>query len=567
MTTGTESGTDPGQSPDEAGTEHGTPTPDASAPPVTPAAPPEAEAAAVPPGVVPSTPVPSEVVPPTTESTDVGPVTGPSDSAIVVGGSAPLSNASVERPQKTRRRRRRRRILWSLLVVVVVVLVAAGLLVDRRINRPVAQPTITSGRSTTLVVPGTAPSQPWPSGGQAAVDIPALGYAQQSSLEGPVPIASLAKMATAVVILRDHPLADNSGGPTITVTPDEANQFDVDLENDETNIPLQAGETLTEQQLLEGLLIQSANDAAYTLAVWDAGSETAFVAKMNALASSLGADETHYADASGFDPASVSTAADMLRFAAAGMAIPAFATVVAMSSATLPLAGVIHNVVKLIGTDGIVGVKSGYTSQAAGCMVLAAYRTIGGRSVLVLASALGQSEPPPPAPAPPTTVPPAPPAGATTTVPPTTTTTTTTTTTPPVSTTTTTAPAPYSAIEAQYPLLYTGPIVERLLDASEAAIVAVPAVAKGAVVRMARVDWGDIHREVPAVATRSAVLVGLPGQRVAVTTVAAPATTTTSSGVQAGTVRFTLGHEAVTVPLRLVHRVDQPTWWWKALHN
>ncbi len=564
MTSGEETGTDPERLSVNAGTNDGTSTTDAPASEVVSTASSEAEPAlglSGPDLAGIATPL-AGIATPAAEPAGVRPVADAPDSAPGVSGSPPHSIASVERPQKTRRRRRRRRILWSLLVAVALVLVAAGLLVDQRINRPVAQPTIPSGRSTTLVVPGAAPSPPWPSSGQAAVEIPSLGYAQQSSLEGPVPIASLAKMATAVVVLRDHPLADNSSGPTITITPDEANQFDVDLENDETNIPLQAGETLTEQQLLEGLLIQSANDAAYTLAVWDAGSETAFVAKMNALASALGADETHYADASGFDPASVSTAADMLRFAAAGMAIPAFATVVAMPTANLPLAGVIHNVVKLIGTDGIVGVKSGYTSQAAGCMVLAAYRTIEGRSVLVLASALAQSEPPPPAPAPPATVPPA---GATTTVPPTTTTTTTTTT--PVPSTTTTAPAPYSAIEAQYPLLYTGPIVERLLDTSEAAIVAVPAVAKGSVVRMASVDWGGIHREVPAVATRSAVLVGLPGQRVAVSTAAAPATGTSGSGVEAGTVRFTLGHEAVTVPLRLVHRVAQPTWWWKALHN
>ena len=43
---------------------------------------------------------------------------------------------------------------------------------------------------------------------------------------------------------------------------------------------------------------------------------------MNALAASLGATHTHYVDASGFDPQSVSTAADCLRIAAAGMAIP-----------------------------------------------------------------------------------------------------------------------------------------------------------------------------------------------------------------------------------------------------
>ena len=55
---------------------------------------------------------------------------------------------------------------------------------------------------------------------------------------------------------------------------------------------------------------QSANDIAYSLAVWDAGSEPAFVAKMNALAESLGAHHTHYVDASGYDPHSVSTAAD-----------------------------------------------------------------------------------------------------------------------------------------------------------------------------------------------------------------------------------------------------------------
>ena len=154
----------------------------------------------------------------------------------------------------------------------------------------------------------------------------------------------------------------------------------------------------------------------------------------------------------------MSTAADCLRIAAAGMTIPAFAEVVGMSTVTLPLVGTVHNIVTEIGTNGVVGVKSGYTSQAGGCMVLAAMATVEGRSVLVLASALGQQVPPPVAPKPtaaatksssPTAAPP--------------------TTTPP--TTTTTVPA--NDLEIQYPLLYTGPVVEKLLDASEAAIVPV----------------------------------------------------------------------------------------------
>jgi len=477
------------------------------------------------------------------------------------GGShdaVPAPAVVPERPQRAKRRRKRRRIIGALVVVLVVALACGGLVVAQRINRPLAQPTIPPGRSS-FTVPGTAPSPPWPATGQAAVEIPSLGYARQSGLEGPVPIASLAKMATAVVILHDHPLAAGADGPPITVTADEANQFDVDLQNDETNVPLQAGETLTELQLLEALMVGSANDAAYTLAVWDAGSVPAFVAKMNALASSLRADQTHYTDPSGFDPGSVSTAADSLRIASAGMALPAFASVVAMAAVSLPLAGVVQNIVKLIGTDGIVGVKSGYTSQSGGCMVLASYRVVQGHSVLVLAAALAQLEPRPPAPSPPTTAS----GGGPAVAPPTTTTTTTT---APAATTTTTTAAPYSPIEAEYPLLYTGPIVERLLDVSASAVVPVPAVAQGSVVRMAGADWGGVRHEVPAVATRSAWLLGVPGQRVAVTTPPSPPPVDGPPSM-AGTVRFTLGQQTETVPLRLLHRLPEPTWWWKVLHN
>jgi D-alanyl-D-alanine carboxypeptidase (penicillin-binding protein 5/6) len=77
--------------------------------------------------------------------------------------------------------------------------------------------------------------------------------------------------------------------------------------------------------MLEAMLTRSANDIAYSLAVWDAGTLDAFVVKMNALAASLGATDTHYVDASGYDSASVSSASDVLKVAAVGMAIPTFA--------------------------------------------------------------------------------------------------------------------------------------------------------------------------------------------------------------------------------------------------
>ncbi len=471
-----------------------------------------------------------------------GPTAGEGDD-----GEPPL------RPAHARRRRRHRILFGTSVALVVMVVAAAGLVVARQAGRPLPPPAMTPGRLDAAVVPGAAPTLPWPVGGQAAVAVPALGYARQSGPEQPVPIASLTKMTTALVVLRDHPVPPGGSGPTVTVTPDEAAQFDVDLANDETNIPLAAGETLTELQLLEALLVESANDAAYTLAVWDAGSQQAFVTRMNALASSLGATHSRYVDASGFDPGSVSTAADTLRIAAAGMAIPTFASVADMPTADLPWVGTVRNIVTAIGTDGIIGVKSGYTSQASGCMVLASRRRVGGHSVLVLAAALGQREP---APSPPPTSPPAPPpAGAATAA---------VVATDSASTTTT---APYSPIEAQYPLLYTEPIVQRLLDASEAAIVPVPVATTGHPVGNARTGWGGILRVEPVVADRTAWLLGVPGQRVAAAMDPhVPAATATGPG-PTPTVRYTLGSEAVTVPVRTLRRPPPPGWWWRVLHG
>jgi D-alanyl-D-alanine carboxypeptidase (penicillin-binding protein 5/6) len=221
-----------------------------------------------------------------------------------------------------------------------------------------------------------------------------------------------------------------------------------------------------------------------------------------------------------------------------------------MPAVNLPGVGTVRNIVTEIGTDGIVGVKSGYTSQASGCMVLAGFRSVDGRSVLVLASALGQREPVPPPPPSATASPAATPATAASAAP-----------------TTTTTTAPYSAIEAQYPLRYTEPIVEHLLDASEAPIVPVPVATAGSTVGTASTEWGGARRVVPVAAAQGASLLAVPGQRVAATMVSvAPSGAKTDAG-SVGAVRFALGPQTETVPVRLVHRVPDPGWWWKVLHN
>ena len=204
-----------------------------------------------------------------------------------------------------------------------------------------------------------------------------------------MPIASLAKIMTAYVVLSDHPLRAAGSVPVITVTAADAAAYAGDQRQGQSVVKVAAGEKLTERQALEAMLIPSGNNIASLLAAWDAGSDGAFVAKMNARAGSLGLRRTRYADTSGADPATVSTASDQFRLTLRALQIPAFRQIVAMPQVTLPVAGVAYNVNAGLGHDGIVGVKTGSSSQAGGCLAFAAIRTVAGGPVTIVGVVLG----------------------------------------------------------------------------------------------------------------------------------------------------------------------------------
>jgi D-alanyl-D-alanine carboxypeptidase (penicillin-binding protein 5/6) len=232
---------------------------------------------------------------------------------------------------------------------------------------------------------------PWPSGGEAAIDVPTVGMLSGPGSDRPVPITSLAKIMLAVVVLHDHPLAQGTEGPGLTVTAADVALYRSEVGQQQALVRIAAGETLSEHQVLEGLLVGSGNDLAGLVARWDRGGDAGFVAEMNATASRLGLTHTHYNDTVGLDPATVSTPADQLRLTEAAMADPAFATMVGRPSVTLPMAGSIANFNTLLGQDFVVGVKTGASTAAGGCLSIAALRAVGGRPALVYAVVLGQS--------------------------------------------------------------------------------------------------------------------------------------------------------------------------------
>jgi D-alanyl-D-alanine carboxypeptidase (penicillin-binding protein 5/6) len=278
-------------------------------------------------------------------------------------------------------------------VLIAAAIVVMGIFVGERLSAAPPRATVTSVLTSTVHVTEPANALPWPATGQAAIAVPSVGIDVASGPEHAAPIASLTKIMTAYIILHDHPIGMHQNGPNITMTQADLDDFNNDTVEDQANAQVAVGEVLTERQLLGGMLVHSANNFADTLARWDAGSVPAFVTKMNSMATQLGMVNSHFVDPSGFDPGSESTPADLLRVAAPDMANPVFASLVDMSSITLPVAGTISSYTPLLGYEGIIGVKSGFTSQAGGGDIVAVVRRAHGLPVLVLSAVTGQEGP------------------------------------------------------------------------------------------------------------------------------------------------------------------------------
>jgi serine-type D-Ala-D-Ala carboxypeptidase (penicillin-binding protein 5/6) len=294
-------------------------------------------------------------------------------------------------PARTRARRIRiRRIRVAGLLVVIAAIAVLGQKVlassSSTAESPVDAPRIEHRGARGEALPSTV----WPAAGQAAVQI-GQSRVQAGPNQQAAAIASVAKVMTAYVVLHDHPLLPGEDGPTITLTDADVADTDRRREQDESVVSIAAGEQLTEVQALQALLLPSANNIAAVLARWDAGSTDRFVARMNATARSLGMTHTRYTDPSGYDNATVSTAADQVRIVDRAMRLPVFASIVATPSATLPVDGTVHNTNTLLGHDGFVGVKTGSTAAAGGCFAYRAIRWIDGKRTTITGVVLGQS--------------------------------------------------------------------------------------------------------------------------------------------------------------------------------
>ncbi len=228
---------------------------------------------------------------------------------------------------------------------------------------------------------------PWPNGSateQAAYGADGYGLLTAKGSETPVPTASVAKTITAMAVLTKKPLQTGEQGPVITLTADDVAIYNKYVAQDGSVIPVTTGQTITEYEAIQALMLPSANNVAETVAIWAFGSIAEYNAYANNYVRSLGMSYTTVTDPSGFLPTTVSTASDLVRLGDAALDNPVLSEIINQKSAETADFGKLNNVNILIGQSGIRGIKTGNTDQAGGCYLSAADVTIGGKTITVI---------------------------------------------------------------------------------------------------------------------------------------------------------------------------------------
>ena len=185
----------------------------------------------------------------------------------------------------------------------------------------------------------------------------------------PRPMASTTKIMTALLALEE-------AGPDEVVTV-SANAAAIGRTPGAATLRLTEGQELAMERLVAGILLESGNDGAVAIAEHLAGSEEAFVERMNARAAEAGLDDTDFRDSSGLnaDPEHAASPADLAELGALAMADATFAELVGRTSVDDPVLGSLDNRNELLATyEGATGVKTGFTSLAGLCLVASAER-------------------------------------------------------------------------------------------------------------------------------------------------------------------------------------------------
>lgn len=238
-------------------------------------------------------------------------------------------------------------------------------------------------------MPAPAAALTWPGAGSASVAVEGMNGVVASAPDA-VPMASITKVVTALVVLDQMPLALGEQGPEFRFTARDSDEYWSYLRNNESALDVPVGGTLTQYQLLEGMLMGSAGNYADRLAgnLWP--TDAVYASAANAWLAAHGVPGITVVEPTGIDARNTASPEALIALAKRALANPVIAEIVAKPSVELPGAGVVTNTNGLLADPGVVGIKTG--SLDTWNLLSAKDLTIGDTVVRTYAAVLGQPD-------------------------------------------------------------------------------------------------------------------------------------------------------------------------------
>lgn len=247
-------------------------------------------------------------------------------------------------------------------------------------------PTVEPAALADLAAPATAVV--WPAAGSAAVGVAGFDAALASTPDA-APMASISKLVTALMILEQMPLAVGESGPSFSFTSRDRQTYLNYLADDESALNVPVGGSLTQYQMLQGMLIGSAGNYTNRLASTLWPNDRVFAAAARAWLDRHDLPGITIVEPTGIDRANAADPASLIRLARFALADPVIAEIVRTPVVTLPGAGEVVNTNDLLTDPAVVGLKTG-TLFGSYNLLAAKEQAVGDATVRVYAVALGQ---------------------------------------------------------------------------------------------------------------------------------------------------------------------------------
>jgi D-alanyl-D-alanine carboxypeptidase (penicillin-binding protein 5/6) len=222
------------------------------------------------------------------------------------------------------------------------------------------------------------------SGGDDYLGSTADGIFDSSGGNSPMPMASISKLVTAMVILNSKPLGASGTGPTIIWTKAQHDLYDKYYLLNATIAAMPTGSAMSEHDALETMLVVSACNYAEALADWAFGSNAGFISATKKWLKAHGLTGTTMIEPTGVDAQNTSTPSDLIAIGKLAMADPAIAAIVAKTSLDVPSLAGMPNTNDLLGSDGIDGIKTGTLIPGGSDLLFSAVVPVGAASPLTV---------------------------------------------------------------------------------------------------------------------------------------------------------------------------------------